>query len=172
MRGFCKHPVSCRRYAQASRCDHQRWWSLETTSHHRMWHPRHSFLWRRLVSHTCVFQHVGPFPTGSGVTVFQVLPEVIRSEELLGLVTFAEFVFLIKMLRTDIPLRRVGEFVATEATNIGPVRIQRGVEGCLHPSKRCTRPGVPSQMQRVLVAFCFVLVLEAIRTISTRVLLL
>ena len=55
------------------------------------------------------------------MTVFQVLPEVISSEELLRLITLSEFVDMVEMFSADVPLRRIGIFFAAIATHVGPV---------------------------------------------------
>lgn len=47
-----------------------------------------------------------------------MLSEVISSEELLSLVALAEFVDLVQMFSANVPLRRVGELLAAEATDI------------------------------------------------------
>jgi len=57
-----------------------------------------TFLWRGLVAHASILQHVGPLATRASVTVFQVLSKVIGAEKLLCLVAFAKFVHVVEML--------------------------------------------------------------------------
>lgn len=78
----------------------------------------HTFLWWWLVTHTRVLQQVGPLAAGASVTVFQMLPEVVSTEELLGLVTFAKLVNMIEMLRPHVPVGGVREFIATISANV------------------------------------------------------
>jgi len=72
----------------------------------------------RLLAHARVLQHVGPFPAGAGVTVFQVLAEVIGAVEFFGLVAFSELVDLAQMLSPRLPVRRVGEFLSAVAAQV------------------------------------------------------
>lgn len=46
------------------------------------------------------------------MAVFQMLPEVVRTEELLGLVALAKLVYDVQVFGTNVPLRRVGELLA------------------------------------------------------------
>ena len=69
--------------------------------------------------HTRNLEHVRPFSGGTGVTVFQVLPEVISAIEFYGLVALAESMNLAQMLCTGVPVCRAREFAATVTTNIG-----------------------------------------------------
>ena len=78
-----------------------------------------AFLWRRLVAHTCIFQHVRPLATGTSVAVFQMLTEVIGAKELLCLVAFSKFVHVIEMFRPRFPVSRVRELFTTVTANIG-----------------------------------------------------
>jgi hypothetical protein len=97
------------------------------------------------------------------MTVFQMLSEVIGAEELLGLIAFPEFVPDIQVLRTSIPVRRIGEFVATIATDIVRCTACRGsVKGRTHTRESGTRPRMEAQMEGVLVPFRLILVFESI----------
>jgi hypothetical protein len=81
-----------------------------------------SFCWDfgwRLVLHASILQHVGPFPTRTGVTVFEMLAEMICSKELFGLVAFAEFMDVGQMLDSIIPVTgRIRKLFATVAAGI------------------------------------------------------
>ena len=69
------------------------------------------------------------------------------------------------------PARGIRELLATVATHVSAAASHRGVECCFWAGERSAGPRMTSQMKGVLVAFCFVLVLEAVGTISTTVLL-
>jgi hypothetical protein len=105
------------------------------------------------------------------VAVLQVLAEVIRAEELLCLVALTELVYMVEMFRAKLPARRVGKFFTTVAADVSTVASHGRVECCFWAGERSARPRVASQMEGVLVAFCFILVFEAVGTISTTVLL-
>jgi hypothetical protein len=105
------------------------------------------------------------------MTVLEVLAEVVGAEEFLSLVAFSKLVHMVEVFRALFPARRIGEFVATIAADVCTITGHGRVEGGFWACKRSTRPRVTSQVQRVLVTFCFVLVLEAVRTISTAILL-
>jgi hypothetical protein len=106
------------------------------------------------------------------MAMLEMLAEVVGAEELLRFVTLTEFVYVVEVFRAKLPARRIGKFFSTVATNIGTVASHGLVEGCFRAGERSTRPRVASQMEGVLVAFCFVLVFEAVRTISAAILLL
>ena len=74
----------------------------------------------RFIFHTCVFQHICPLPAGPGVAVFQMLPEMVGTEELLRLVTLAELVHGRQMLDASTPVgrRHVGKFIAAVTAHI------------------------------------------------------
>jgi hypothetical protein len=103
--------------------------------------------------------------------MLEVLAEVIRAEELLRLVTLSKFVHMVEMLCAKLPARRIGKLLATVATDVSTVASHGRVECCLWAGERSAGPRMTSQVKGVLVAFCFVLVFEAIGTISTTVLL-
>ena len=105
------------------------------------------------------------------MAMFQMLAEVIRTEELLCLVTLSKLVHMVEMFRAKLPSRRVGELLATVAADISAVAGHGRMECCLWASERSAGPRMTSQMEGVLVAFCFILVFEAVGTISTTVLL-
>lgn len=130
-----------------------------------------TFLWQWLVLHACVLKHVGPLAACASVAVFQMLAEVIGAEELLCLVTLPKLVHMVKMFGAELPARGVRELLATIATHVSAVASHRRVECCFWAGERSAGPRMTSQMKGVLVAFCFVLVLEAVGTISTTVLL-
>ena len=60
---------------------------------------------RKFFSQANTLQHVGPFPTLSRVAVFQVLSKVIGPEKFLGLVAFAELVYVGEVVNPAIPIR-------------------------------------------------------------------
>ena len=145
MRCFLNSPrTTGTRAWQSSSCYHERRRSLNT------WHCHggrgHAFLRRWLVFHARRLQLISPFPTGSLVTMFEMLSEVIGSEEFLCLVAFTELVKVVQMLRTNIPLRRIWKFVPAIATDVGAIRRRQSVECCLYASKSCTRPGIAPKM--------------------------
>lgn len=77
--------------------------------------------------------------------MLQVLSEVVRTEKLLRLVAFTKFVRMVQMLCPGIPIRRIGEFVATEAAQVSRSwRSRVRVERSLNASKRSAGPGMPS----------------------------
>jgi hypothetical protein len=105
--------------------------------------------------------------------VLQVLSEMIRSEELLRLVAFAKLVRVVEMLVSFIPVGRIGELLSTIPANISDSGVDAGrVEGGVRAFERSTRPGMAPKMERVLVTFSFILVLEPVPTESACVLLL
>lgn len=79
------------------------------------------WLGRRLILHARVLEHVRPLPARALVTVLEMLAEVISAEELLRLVTLAEFVDLVQVFGADVPLRWVGELLAAVTARVGPV---------------------------------------------------
>lgn len=134
-------------------------------------HGHSTFFWQWLVLHACVLKHVRPLAACASVAVFQVLAEVIRTEEFLCLVTLSKLVHMVEMFRAQLPSRRVGEFLATVATDVNAVAGHGRMECCLWAGERRAGPRMTSQVKGVLVALCFVLVFEAVGTISTTVLL-
>ena len=100
-----------------------------------------------------------------------MLAEVIRPEELLCLVTLPKLVHMVKMFRAKLPTRRIGKLLAAVATDVSAVAGHGRVECCFWAGERSAGPRMTSQMKGVLVAFCFVLIFEAVGTISTTVLL-
>lgn len=129
-----------------------------------------TFLWQWFILHTCVLEHVGPLAACASVAVFQVLAEVIGAEELLCLVALPELVHMVKVFCAKLPARRVSKLLATVATDVSAVTSHGRVECCLWAGKCSAGPRMTSQMKGVLVALCFVLVFEAVGTISTTVL--
>lgn len=105
------------------------------------------------------------------MAMFQMLAEVIRAEELLCLVTLSKLVYMVKMFRAKLPSRRVGELLAAVATDVSAVAGHGRVECCFWTGERSAGPRMTSEVKGVLVAFRFVLVFEAVGTISTTVLL-
>lgn len=78
-------------------------------------------LWRALVLHTCILQHVGPLPTRALMAMFQMLPEMIRTVELLLMVALPEFVYVVQMISAYVPLGWVGKLLAAVAADVGIV---------------------------------------------------
>lgn len=125
-----------------------------------------------LIFHTTVLEHVSPLATGAGVAVFQVLAEVVCAEELLRLVALAELVDVVEVLGASLPARGIGEFFATIAADIRATTGHGLVEGGLRACEGGARPGMVTQMKRVLVTLSFVLVLEPVRAVSAAILFL
>ena len=146
----------------------------------------------RLILHTRCLEHVCPLATRSPVAVFQVLSEVVCTIEFFTLVAFAELVDLGEVLAAGHPvgLRVVGELFATVSTNIdgcistllrrwhvASVRMRwhrrAWIEGSSETSFQSgTGPRVTAKMERILMSFGFVLVLESIVAVLAEVLLL
>jgi hypothetical protein len=130
-----------------------------------------TFFWQWLVFHAGILKHVGPFAACASMAMFQMLAEVIRAEELLCLVTLSKLVYMVKMFRAKLPSRRVSELLAAVATDVSAIAGHGRVECCFWAGERSAGPRMTSQVKGVLVALCFVLVFEAVGTISTTVLL-
>lgn len=105
------------------------------------------------------------------MAMLQMLAEVIGTEELLCLVTLSKLVHMVKMFRAKLPARRIRKFLAAVATDVSAVAGHGRVECCFWAGERSAGPRMTSQVEGVLVALCFVLVFEAVGTISTTVLL-
>lgn len=58
----------------------------------------YTLLWRWLISHAGVLQHVCPLSACASMTVFQMLAKVVCTEELFGLITLSELVHMIQVL--------------------------------------------------------------------------
>lgn len=106
------------------------------------------------------------------MTVFQVLAEMICTVELFGLIALAELVDLGQMLGPGVPVCGVGKFLTTVAANVRHRMPAGGVESCWHAAGLEGRAGprMSTEMQRVLVPLCLVLVLEAIGAVLALVL--
>lgn len=52
------------------------------------------------------------------MTMFQMLPKMIRAKEFLGLITFSKFVHMIEMFGASIPVGRITEFLTAVTTGI------------------------------------------------------
>ena len=73
----------------------------------------------RFFLHARVLQLIRPLPACTSVAVLEVLSKVIRPEELLGLVTLAEFVHVIEMVRPGFPVCwTIREFFAAVTTAV------------------------------------------------------
>lgn len=117
------------------------------------------------------------------MAVLQVLAEVVGSIKLLTRVALAEFVHILEMsdavlqilfahAHDALVLACPWEFVSTVSTDIDFTGFCRAVvERPLVPRQSRARPAVPSDMQRVLMPFGFVLVLETIPAEGALVLL-
>ena len=134
---------------------------------------RHLHQRRRFVLHARVFQHVGVLAARAGVAVFEVLPEMVGSEEFLGLVAFAELVHRGQVLEATAPIgrRRIGEFLAAVTAHVHARRRRRGrgVKGGFVVGEVGTRPGVAAEVEAVLVPLGFVFVLEPVLAVLTRI---
>lgn len=75
---------------------------------------------RNLIFHTSIFQNIRPLATGTGMTMLQMLTEMIRTEEFLRIVALAEFMYGGKMVESGIPVwaGEVREFLAAVAACI------------------------------------------------------
>lgn len=134
---------------------------------------RGAWLWWWLVSHTGVLQHVSPFAASPSMAVFQMLPEVVCTEEFLGLVTLSELMHMVQVFRARFPIGRIGEFFSTVAAYVScSWSSWGGMKGGRDTGQGSTRPRMSAEMQRVLMTFGLVLVLETVWTVLTDVLLL
>ena len=120
------------------------------------------------------------------MAVLEVLTEVIGAKEFLRLIAFAEFVHVLKMVDTVVPVRMwvVGELLSTIAANVHSryrVHQGRGVVGCngtrrvessfVLAGQSGTRPGMTAKVKGVLMTFSLVLVFEPIVTEVAAILL-
>jgi hypothetical protein len=115
-----------------------------------------------------------------------MLSEVIRSEELFGRVALPEFVHLLQVLDTLIPVlvrgvlwrittvqstrtrsaARPKKFETTVAAGVSFARsVGRIVEGPIVSGESRACPRMAAYVKRVLMAFCLVLILEAVATV-------
>lgn len=144
-----------------------------------------------LVHKAGILQHVGPLAAGSGMAMLQVLTEVVCAVKLLGRVALPKLVHLLEVTDALFPIlvsgsflhgtpvaragRRAGagEFVSTVAAGISLARAVGGlVEGTVVARQRRARPRMTSHMQRILVAFSLILILEAVAAKVALILLL
>jgi hypothetical protein len=72
------------------------------------------------------------------MAVFEMLAEVIGTEEFLRFVTLTKFVYVVEVFRAKLPARRIGKLFSTVAANIGTVTSHRLVEGCFWAGERST----------------------------------
>lgn len=73
------------------------------------------------------------------MTVFEMLSEVVRAEELLGLVAFAKFVIPANVVASLRPVSRISKLCATKAADVcQSVVVGRRVEYALNAVKSCT----------------------------------
>jgi hypothetical protein len=109
------------------------------------------------------------------MTVLQMLSEMICPEELLVLIALSIFVRNNQVLSSYMPIglghtRKLG---STIATYVGRTRrSERLMESISHFAQGRTRPRKLSNVERVLVTFCFVLILEPIWAVLALVQLL
>lgn len=113
------------------------------------------------------------------MAVLEVLPEVVGPPKLLGDVALAELVHLLQVLRPGFPVLvcNLPSTVGRETREAsGPGKIPAAVaaavglagtggavvEGVLEGEHGAARPAVAAEVERVLVALGFVLVLEAV----------
>ena len=118
--------------------------------------------------------------------MFQVLAEMICPEKLLALITFCEFMDVCQMRYPCVPVVIVGKSFTAVATDqvrartrrwrrVGATGSRRDSAGVMKGSTIVTaevgaRPRVAAEMERVLMAFSFVLVFETVVTKATYVL--
>jgi hypothetical protein len=128
-----------------------------------------------LVLDTSRLQQVGPLAAGCAMTVLEMLPKVVGSEELLVLVALAELVHIAQVFGARLPVRRVvGKQRTAVATHVRPGMDALG--RCMRMKnlwlwrKSCAWPWESAEVQRVLVTFGFVLVLESVRTVGALIL--
>lgn len=84
-------------------------------------------LW--FILHARIFEDISPLPAGACVAMLQMLPEMIRAVELLGIVAFPELVHARQMLKSAVPvgLREIREvFAAVSASIMGGTRTGLG----------------------------------------------
>lgn len=121
------------------------------------------------------------------MAVLEVLPEVVRPEELLAAVALAELVRLLEVPDPLLPVRvryvpwprapgpvaAASKVLAAVAARIRLARpVRTGVEGPVEHLKRRAAPAVPPDVQAVLVPLRLVLVLEPVAAVCALVLLL
>lgn len=114
-----------------------------------------------------------------------MLTEVVGAEELLRLIAFTELVYVGEMLATGVPIGRgiVWKlFAAVSASIERRHRVQRRCRltravfgrrdggrrvegGVVLTAKDRTRPGMLAKVERILMSFGFVFVLEAVVTV-------
>lgn len=72
---------------------------------------------RLLLNHTCCLKHICPLAARSCVTVLEMLPEMVSTEELLARVALPELVHLLQMAQSVVPvlLRRKACTASTTA---------------------------------------------------------
>lgn len=88
---------------------------------------------------------------------------MIGAEEFLGLVALAELVHVIQMFGPSVPIRGKWELLTAITADVGYARMGcGGVEGRVHARERSARPRVTPKMERILVPFGLVLVLEPV----------
>lgn len=131
---------------------------------------------RFLVYHASVLEHVGPLATGTSVAVLQVLPEMIGPVEFLACVALPELVHILQVVDAQFPVRvgnessrgrcrvpRASELLATIPANVCVAGAGGAIVECPLVARQCrARPAMATDMQRVLVSFGLVLVLETV----------
>jgi hypothetical protein len=80
---------------------------------------------RSLIAHARVLEDISPLSARATVAVLEVLPEVVGTIELFGLVAFAELVFLGEMLDAERPLGGQRELLPAVAAYVGEVGAMR-----------------------------------------------
>lgn len=142
--------------------------------------------WRFLVYHASVLEHVGPLATGTSVAVLQVLPEMISPVEFLACVALPELVHILQVVDAQFPVRvgnessrgrcrvpRASELLATIPANVCVAGTGGAIVECPLVARQCrARPAMATNMQRILVSFGLVLVLETVAAKRTLVLFL
>ena len=138
---------------------------------------------------TSLLKTIGPFSACASMAMLEMLTEVIGTEEFLRLIALAKFVGHVQVTGSIIPVRcwLVAKFLTAIAASVicrgygfwltrygGSTWKLRGGKKSRNiiRSEDGAGPGMATEMQGILVAFHFILILEAISTVCTTILLL
>lgn len=82
------------------------------------------------------------------MAVFQVLSKMIRTEELLGMVTLAKLVHVIQVLGSRLPIRGHWKFLTAITADFGYAQMGLGGVECGVRARECSaRPRVTPEME-------------------------